>query len=147
MAAADVAAVSGLLVRAWRWAYADIVPEEAMPTIESRELMWQARGTGCAWVAEVAGRVAGVVAIDLHEPELALLYVDPAAQGAGLGAALHDHALTELRTRGHRHAHLWVLRDSGQGRDFYAHRGWRPDGDGTTGERAGVAAIRLVREL
>jgi ribosomal protein S18 acetylase RimI-like enzyme len=42
------------------------------------------------WVAEIGGKVAGVLA--LYEDEVDRLYVDPAAQRQGIGTALLRHA-------------------------------------------------------
>jgi ribosomal protein S18 acetylase RimI-like enzyme len=42
------------------------------------------------WVAEIGGRVVGLLA--LHDDEIDRLYVDPAAQRQGIGTALLRHA-------------------------------------------------------
>jgi ribosomal protein S18 acetylase RimI-like enzyme len=70
------------------------------------------------WVAEDEnGRVLGFAA--LGDGELGHLYVDPPAQGRGVGAALFAHA-QERRPDGFR---LWVFQENARARRFYEARG------------------------
>jgi GNAT superfamily N-acetyltransferase len=71
------------------------------------------------WVAEEDGRVLGFAA--LHDSLLAHLYVDPSAQGAGIGGALLAKAM-ELRADGFQ---LWVFQRNEPARRFYERRGLR----------------------
>lgn len=132
-AAADARAIAELEVRAWRWAYTDVVAEEDMITVEERVARWEGRGTHGAYVAEVEGRVVGVVQAgpDPDDPATGLirgLNVEPAAQGAGVGTALYEHAVQALRSAGFTVAVLWVFEANGHARGFYERRGWAPDG-------------------
>lgn len=139
---ADARAIAELEVRAWRWAYVDFVAEEDMITVAEREERWA--GAGGAFVAEVQpGRIAGVVQV--LEDEIAALYVEPAAQGAGLGAALLDFAGERLRAAGHAQAVLWVFERNGHARGFCERRGWVADG--ARDERRGTSALRYRQNL
>ncbi len=138
---ADARAIAELEVRAWRWAYVDLVAEEDMPAVDERTRCWT--GQDGVSVAEVEGRLAGVV--QAADGELKSLYVEPAAQGAGLGAALHDLACERLRAAGYAEAVLWVFEGNGHARGFYERRGWAPDG--ARGEAAGAPEIRLRKDL
>jgi GNAT superfamily N-acetyltransferase len=137
---ADARALAELEVRAWRWAYVDIVAEPEMITVEEREARWSSAEVEGALVAEVEGRVVGVVQVgpDADDPSVGLLHgpdVEPAAQGAGIGTALYEHAVTELRAAGFAEAVLWVFDANGHARGFYERRGWTTDGaTGTTAE-------------
>jgi len=149
---ADARAIAELEVRAWRWAFVDVVPDGDMPTIEAREARWTGGALDGAFVAEVEGRIAGVVQIGPEPAEvdgavgrLRGLYVDPAAQGAGLGAALHDHAVQALRASGFGSAILEVFTANGHARGFYERRGWEPAGEAQ--EWAGVPSIRYRLSL
>lgn len=140
----DARALAELEVRAWRWAYVDFVAEEDMITVADRLERWTARGVDGAFVAEVDGRVVGVVQVD-DEGGLRGLYVEPAAQGAGLGAELHDFALEELRRRGAEAATLWVFEANGHARGFYERRGWAVDGEMRTA--ADAPEVRYRKDL
>lgn len=138
----DAAAITVVQVRAWRRAYADILPPEAVEpeAVAARRerwvsilaggaasgaptLVWDQDGVlagfgsiGPARDADVAGRSGG--------GELRALYVDPPAQGAGVGRALLTAAEERLRDDGFAFAVLWVFAENGLARDFYERRGW-----------------------
>jgi GNAT superfamily N-acetyltransferase len=146
----DARAIAELEVRAWRWAYVDLVEDPAMPTVEAREARWRTEPLDGASVYEVEGRVVGVVQIGEASEEAGVgrlrgLYVEPAAQGAGLGAALHEHAIELLRGAGYADATLWTFTGNGHARGFYERRGWVADG--VTGAWEGVPELRYRRRL
>jgi GNAT superfamily N-acetyltransferase len=148
--AADARALAELEVRAWRWAYVDIVAEPDMITVEERERRWTSAPVAGAFVAEVGGRVVGVVQVgpDCEDPALGLLRglaVEPAAQGAGVGAALYDHAVAWLREAGFAEAVLWVFEANGHARGFYERRGWTADG--ATATAAAAPELRYRQTL
>jgi GNAT superfamily N-acetyltransferase len=148
--AGDARAIAELEVRAWRWAYVDVVAEEHMITVAERVARWEGRSAEGAYVAEVEGRIAGVVQAgpDPDDPSLGLirgLNVEPAAQGAGLGTALYDHAVAVLREAGFAVAVLWVFAGNGHARGFYERRGWAPDG--ATGVAAEAPELRYRKNL
>ena len=129
----EVRELAALHLRAALAGYAHIFPPEAPPpTIGELTEQWRRMfdGGGAVFVA-VDGDGDGdqiigeVVAIDGH---LARLYVDPGEWGGGIGAALHDAAIDELRGNGCASASLWVLEANDRARRFYERRGWRPDG-------------------
>jgi GNAT superfamily N-acetyltransferase len=140
----DARAAAEVQVRAWRWAFVDVVDEDRMPTVERREAQWAEDHDIEAWVWDQDGLVAGVVGI--AGPELQVLYVDPAAQGAGVGSALLEHAVQALRAAGHAEAVLWVLEENGHARGFYEQRGWLPDGVRAS-PWPGATSIRYRRGL
>jgi GNAT superfamily N-acetyltransferase len=148
--AADARALAELEVRAWRWAYVDIVAEQEMITVEEREARWSTRSVEGAFVAEVEGWVVGVVQVgpDPDQAGVGLLRglnVEPAAQGAGVGAALYEHAVARLRDAGFAEAVLWVFAANGHARGFYERRGWRADG--ATGTAAEAPELRYRHNL
>jgi GNAT superfamily N-acetyltransferase len=151
----DARAIAELEVRAWRWAFVDIVEDPLMPTVEEREASWTGEPPDGAFVAELGGRVMGVVQVGPAPAQdagpggavgrLRGPYVEPAAQGAGLGAALHAHALAALEAAGYATAIVWVFAANGHARGFYERRGWAADGE--AGAWEGVAEVRLRRTL
>jgi GNAT superfamily N-acetyltransferase len=138
---ADARAIAELEVRAWRWAYVDVIAEEHMITVDEQVARWT--GAEGAFVAEVEGRIAGVVQV--LPGALKVLYVEPAAQGAGLGTMLHDFARERLCVAGHPEAVLWVFEGNGHARGFFERRGWAPDG--ARGEAAGAPELRYRQNL
>lgn len=124
---ADARAIGELHLRAWWRAYADFVDASHLYAhdADEREAHWRARlgdPAATTLVAEVAGGVVGFCTVE--GDELDLLYIDPAAQGAGVGTALLAAGEEALRTAGHRDVHLKVFEANGHARAFYEARGW-----------------------
>jgi GNAT superfamily N-acetyltransferase len=147
---ADARGLAELEVRAWRWAYVDIVSEQDMITIEEREAHWSSASVEGVFVAEVEGRVVGVVQAgpDGDDSSVGLLRgpdVEPAAQGAGIGTALYEHAVAQLRAAGCAESVLWIFDANGHARGFYERRGWIADG--ATGTRAEASELRYRQTL
>jgi putative acetyltransferase len=69
------------------------------------------------WVWEEDGRILGFAALD--GDEVPALYVEPDAQGRGVGSALFER-LTERRPRGFR---FWVFQRNERARRFYERHG------------------------
>ena len=69
------------------------------------------------WVADVAGRVVGFIA--LSDAMIEHLYVAPGEQGRGVGRTLLDHA----KSRRPGGLELWVFRDNAGARRFYERHG------------------------
>jgi ribosomal protein S18 acetylase RimI-like enzyme len=149
----DARTLAEVQVRAWRWAYADIIGEEAMPSVEDREARWREIDLAGTTVWDQDGAVVGFASVgaspdDDAEPStgaILALYVDPPAQGAGVGAALLENAVARLRDGGRQAATLWVFAANGHARGFYEARGWRRDG--VTGEWLGARTMRYRLEL
>jgi len=142
----DAGAIATVQVRAWQRAYADFLPEAVMlDAVVARE-RWQANlAEGVAerratLVYELDGRIAGYASVGPSRGEdigpgvgeLMAVYVDPVAQGAGIGRALMDAAEARLREKGYDEAVLWVFAANGMARDFYARRGWVLEPDAVT---------------
>jgi GNAT superfamily N-acetyltransferase len=121
---ADAPAIAAVQARAWRHAYADVVEPERMPDPAQEAPRFAAHVDGGAevYVWDQDGRVAAFAALDGRQ--LCAIYVDPTAQGAGVGSALLVHALEALRAAGHREAFLWTFEANGLARAFYERHGW-----------------------
>ena len=130
----DADEIDRIHVQAWQRAYSDFVAPEDMigARIEPdvRVARWRERvsdGQIHTWVYEVDGLVAGFAAAG--DGHLWALYVDPRAQGAGVGSALLEHAEGALREEGASEATLSVFAGNEHGRRFYEARGWEFAGD------------------
>jgi L-amino acid N-acyltransferase YncA len=152
--AADVAAIAGVHVRSWQWAYRGQVPDDYLDNLTARlaerRAWWSALIAAPPaelrlWVAEVEGNVVGFASTGRsRDPdatpaiaEVEALYLDPDVVGTGIGRALFATAVDDLRQRGYRRATLWVLASNARARRFYAAAGWRPDGTTKREERPG----------
>jgi ribosomal protein S18 acetylase RimI-like enzyme len=122
----DAEAIAAILVRSWRRDYADIVDPHHLAELDVSERAakwreWLDGGQALVWVAEEGGRVVGFASV--WDTKLTTLYVDPFAQGAGVGTQL----LAEAERAGARE--LDVFEANGHGRGFYEARGWRLAGE------------------
>ncbi|GMG84426.1 GNAT family N-acetyltransferase [Paralimibaculum aggregatum] len=85
------------------------------------------------FVAEVAGAVAGFLALDLAEAKVTALYVAAAHRGRGIGAALLGRAKAARPDR----LRLWAFAANAGARRFYAREGfreaWRTEGENEEG--------------
>jgi GNAT superfamily N-acetyltransferase len=122
---ADAAAIAGVQARAWRHAYADIVEADRMPVPEQQAPRFAEfiEGGGEVHVFDQDGRVVAFAAVDGNE--LRAIYVDPPAQGAGVGSALLEAAVAALRAASHAEAFLWTFEANGLARAFYERHGWQ----------------------
>lgn len=151
----DLPAVSAVRVATWRVAYAGIVPEAYLarmdPVTEARRRAERFADRPADEVQLVATRDGEVLGFahggryrDPDAPattagEVYAIYVLPAEQRSGVGAALMDAITAALRDV-HRLAPLllWVLAENAAGRAFYQRHGWAPDGVTHTFEAAGI---------
>ena len=137
---ADAEAIAAVQLRAWQRAYADFLPSEAVEaaTSGSRRARWlehiddDSTTRSTTQLFDQDGVVAGFASVGpardrdagAEVGELMALYVDPVAQGAGVGRALLDAADGLLRADGYAEAVLWVFEENAMARDFYARHGW-----------------------
>lgn len=123
----DVPALARVHVRSWQRAYGDLIEARRLQEIpvDRREDTWTsvlAEDGHPVWVYELEGRIAGFASV--RGDELVTLYVDPPAQGAGVGTALLAEAVAAGARR------LTVFQDNGLARRFYERHGWWDDGPG-----------------
>lgn len=90
-------------------------------------------GNGRVWVAEVDSQVAGFSASDGRDGSIWALFLDPAYEGAGLGARLLSFACLDLAQDGHQTLHLTT--DAGtKAEALYRKLGWVDVGVSDGGE-------------
>ena len=133
----DAEAVARLHQRAWLRAYSDFIDPERILAWDMGERTgrWRERLTSSpvrTCVFEIEARIVGFASFGPHEEEdlgsdvacLWALYVEPAAQGAGVGSELLAHAESALSSEGYASVMLWVFTANEHGRRFYSARGW-----------------------
>jgi GNAT superfamily N-acetyltransferase len=147
---ADAAAVADIQVRAWRQAYRDLLPPEALAevTAPAAREMWRERWTDAVTSPpSPRHRLLVAVASDLvvgfaahapaeddpdHDPavtaELLTLLVEPMHARAGHGSRLLAATVDLLREDGFTTLITWVFERDEVVRAFLGSAGWAPDG-------------------
>jgi len=121
---ADVVAAAAVIERARSWALGEDAAGDRIPTASDYAAVLASADR--AWISEVGGQIVAVVSIELGPPaQVTAIAVDPPAQGAGVGSALHERLSEEVS------AHdlaLTIPPGGEQLRDFLLGRGWKADG-------------------
>lgn len=140
---ADAETIAGIHVRAWQTAYRGQLSDDYLDGLRGEDRLEQHRlGLSQAppefrtWVVEDSGVVVGFAVTGPSEDadaeprvgEVYAIYLEPERVGTGLGRALLEHAIADLRERGFSAATLWVLQSNAVARRFYERAGWRSDG-------------------
>jgi RimJ/RimL family protein N-acetyltransferase len=154
----DAAAIATVHVGSWQAAYRGLMPDALLDglSVTQREVTWRdalSDDQGPAvYVAVQDGAVVGFCAVAApgrdsdaadDSAEIGAIYVDPGLWRTGVGRALMDVALRDLRAGGWRSVTLWVLAENHQARHFYARLGFEPDGAEMTHEPSGGTEVRL----
>jgi GNAT superfamily N-acetyltransferase len=139
--AGDADALARVTRLAYGATYPGIVPADVLTEwIEHAAAMWQTafdnrepESPWRPWVAERDGVIIGYATTspgkDWWLPpiegsgELTNLYLEPDAIGSGVGSALYDHAVADLRARGFNPFVGWAFRDNHRARRFYEGKG------------------------
>ena len=156
----DAEAIAQIHVETWQHAYRGQMPDALLDglSVEGR-LEWRVRiltEPPAKFHSLVAvgddGKILGFCDVGAsREPDageadgtLYAIYVTPAAMGQGVGSALIDEGVRQLRAEGFTRATLWVLESNTPTRDFYERRGWMADGTSKTEmwDGFGLAVVR-----
>jgi GNAT superfamily N-acetyltransferase len=123
----DVDAVARIWHVGWADGHVGHVPPELVRHRNEEQFVARARQrVECTWVAESRHQIVGFVVVKGDEVEQ--IYVDRAARGTGVAAALLHQAEAEVRSAGHRRAWLAVVAGNQRARSFYSRLGWRDSG-------------------
>jgi GNAT superfamily N-acetyltransferase len=158
----DARGIAEAHVAAWQVAYRGILPDAVLDglSVEGREATWrhqlatEERGSFTLVGVDDGGGVTGFCTgatpsrdEDATETtaEITATYVHPSRWRSGVGTALLDATRHELRERGYREVTLWVLTENAPARDFYARRGFQPDGGESHYQATGGQPILRLR--
>jgi RimJ/RimL family protein N-acetyltransferase len=156
----DAEELADLQIAAWRAAFMPLMPADfEIPAREHFLLMGerslQAEGVHRT-VAVTSHHLVGLCtdgpSRDDDAPpevgEIRALYVHPDHWREGVGAALAENALDQLRGSHFSEATLWSFRDNARANAFYERLGFRPDGSSRQRDQLGRATeVRLRRAL
>ena len=134
---------------------ATLAEEEALP-----EGVWHTRAVRSAsgidqvtYIAEQADRWVGI-ATGLADgwngsrPALVGMFVEPAARGRGVGAALVDSVTAWARDRGAARLYLWVTSTNHPAIALYLQCGFRPTGEAKSLHHTpALTELQMVREV
>lgn len=159
--AADAAAIGALKVRAWRAAYAALMPAGCLAALDpsAEAAAWAdylaAMPTAHRlWVADDRGVVGFCRSGPAHDPDLGGqaaevygLYIEPDRIGTGLGRALFGHAVADLDKRGCRPVCVYAYTPNSGAIRFYQRAGLALDGASRLDQHDGIGVreVRLVK--
>ena len=88
---------------------------------------------GTVWIAEADARVVGFAALDVSRASVWALFVDPDAEGTGVGRALHSKLIEAAKEQ--RFGRLTLTTSPGtRAERFYRTSGWTVAGSTESGE-------------
>jgi L-amino acid N-acyltransferase YncA len=140
---ADAPSVASIHVRSWQAAYAGLLPQPFLDSLDpaTREAAWRKSLTEADWprqgtvVDQLDHDVVGFASVcPARDQRLApagevrSIYVDPAAWAIGHGRRLLEAATGGLRDAGFAEAILWVAESNTKALRFYQRNGWRDTG-------------------
>ena len=131
----DAPAIARVQVDTWRTAYAGIMPDSVLDGMQykTRAAQWHQNMSSERTFHEVAlfnEEIVGFAAsgperdqVDRYDCEIYALYVLQEHQGKGIGKALVQSAMKELKDRGFKTMLIWVLEANHSARAFYERMG------------------------
>lgn len=147
-------------ILSWQAAYPEILDSAYLQalSIESRTERWRdilKKADSMTLVASDGDDVLGFISFgpcrDEGAPadlgEIWALYARPDRWGQGVGRALLQNAVDQLRAGGHSAVSLWVLNLNQRGRRFYEACGFKPDPASATHFELGGRQVEEIRLL
>jgi ribosomal protein S18 acetylase RimI-like enzyme len=138
----DAAGIARVHVRSWQEAYAGIVPDAYLASLDAdaRTTQWRTylregpRDEIHTWVALSGDRVVGFVTVGPSrdedarrgDREIFSIYLDPGTWGHGVARDLMRTVIGEVGEK--TTITLWVLADNERARHFYRRHGFQADG-------------------
>lgn len=142
--AADAEGIAAVQARAWRSAYADLLPAVMLADLDDARV---AESWRTALVRPPSGQHHVLVALDDDsivgftatapcadadaegvDGEVLVFHVDPGATRRGHGSRLLSALAETLRADGFLRAYVWLFAADDPQRQFFASAGWAPDG-------------------
>ncbi|KFB08584.1 GNAT family N-acetyltransferase [Nitratireductor basaltis] len=137
----DAEAIASVHDRAWRGAYAGIIPHKALNAMIGRRgpVWWSnaIKRSATVLVMEIGGEIAGYATLGRNrarelqqDGEIYELYLAPEYQGIGLGRRLFNAAREMLVSHGFDGLVVWALEENDGARSFYERAGGRDFAEG-----------------
>ncbi len=125
----DLERIAAVHVASWQDSYRGVLPDDYLDELVAEDLARQWRGAeigpdDVVLIAETALETLGFIAVWCRpDPFIDNLHVLPDHRSGGLGARLMRAAAIALLAKGHKTAHLWLLKGNDEARRFYQRLG------------------------
>ncbi len=157
---ADAGGIASVQVRAWRAAYAELLPPGVLDALDPGEItaLWRTSldkprdARNRVLVALERAQIRGFAvtapsgdpdADPVADAEISELTVDPAATGQGHGSRLLQACADTLRSDRFSRATMWLVASDDAQRSFVTSAGWAPDGAHRELDLYGDGSIRV----
>lgn len=148
----DMKTAADIMVRSFRAAFSAFVSEETMAACTNdencRRMMEGIYTAGKMRI--LLGETGGMLVwqeADRDSAEIVAIHSVPESWGTGLGAAMLETALEEMRAAGKKRVWLWAFEENHRARRFYEKHGFRWDGARRVSEFDGAMEVRYGKEL
>src|SRR3972149_2004551 len=141
---ADAEGIARVHIDGWQGAYRHIFPADFLEglgnTLDERTEWWRQWLAGLReqegpphWLFVAQGKEPGIGFVPCYHAgdadsvgvgEVAAIYISPSHWRRGIGRALMNTAVGDLRSAGFNEAILWVLEKNALARSFYEKEGW-----------------------
>ncbi len=123
----DFSSIREIYEKSWKFAYKDIIPMDYMNSIPKERWGGKITENGRTEIgAFIDGRIVGTASFCvsrwekfLYYGEIVTIYLLPEFIGRGIGSALIERCISELKDMGFKRIMLWVLEENFRARCFY----------------------------
>ena len=155
---ADAAILAEILVASFGTAFADIISRKTIERCADKENcrnMFAAilkSANGQFYIAEANGKPCGELywcdGEEMAEAaEIVAIHSLPENWGSGVGKAMLETALGEMKRAGKTAVYLWAFKENKRGRRFYEKNGFAADGMERVSEFDGAMEVRYVYQF
>lgn len=128
----DFAAIRKIYENSWKYAYKDIIPMEWMESRPKEKWGGNINRNGRTEIIALCdSKIVGTASFGTSRwerfkdyGEIVTIYLLPEYIGQGIGSALIEHCISELKLLGFKNILLWVLEENIRARKFYEKHGF-----------------------
>lgn len=142
--------LANILISAWRSGFQGILPDsviEKYTQVSGVTAMFSqllASGSGTMYLATLDGKPMGLLywLEEQGDARIEALLSIPESWGKGVGAALMERALADIKAAGYSVIHVWPFADNRRARRFYEKQGFHPSGQTRMGDTVEAEYLR-----
>lgn len=129
----DFLSIREIYEKSWKYAYKDIIPMDYMNSVPKERWGGKITENGRAEIGAFEdGKIVGTASFCASRwkkfsdyGEIVTIYLLPEYIGRGVGSALIERCITELKCMGYKRILLWVLEENLRARSFYEKHGFK----------------------